>query len=334
MFIFAVALLKQHRMKINRFIGKGVRGYMDFDIKFHKGLNFLIGINGTGKTTVIRLLKGLLQTAPESLINIGFDEISVEFDNNGDLIKYDSHIADYNLTIKKFKNDTDTNDSLQIDLDEDEKNYSGLLKVFSNVKGVSFLELDRLNDFSGDALKEISEKIYTFVRRNIATKNKIEEEFRDSVMSLAKISGGNKDKVLLKITEKYNKDIAELNSPITRFENSANLFLSEGDKVLHVDEAGEIIINFKNGDRTTSIFELSSGEKQLIIMLGHLIFDNAEVLVIDEPELSLHLSWQMIFAEALQTASPNSQFILATHAPGIVAKKSNEKYCIDLTPRQ
>lgn len=321
-------------MKINRFIGKGVRGYMDFDIKFHKGLNFLIGINGTGKTTVIRLLKGLLQTAPKSLINIGFDEISVEFDTDGNQLRYVSHIDENNLTLKKFNNNSDTKDSLQVGLNEDTKNYSTLSKVFSNVKGVSFLELDRLNDFSEDALKEISEKIYTFVRRNIATKNKIEEEFRDSVMSLAKISGGNKDKVLLKITEKYNKDIAELNSPITRFENSANLFLSEGDKVLHVDEAGEIIIKFKDKEKTTSIFELSSGEKQLIIMLGHLIFDNAEVLVIDEPELSLHLSWQMKFAEALQTASPNAQFILATHASGIIAKKSNEQYCIDLTPRQ
>ncbi len=324
----------KHHMKINRFIGKGVRGYMDFDIKFHNGLNFLIGINGTGKTTVIRLLKGLLQTAPKSMINIGFDEISVEFEDNGDLIKYESHIDDNNLTIRKFNNHTVTSDSLQVGLNEDSKNYSALSKFFSNIRGVSFLELDRLNDFSGDALKEISEKIYTFVRRNIATKNKIEEEFRDSVMMLAKISGGNKDKLLLKITENYNKDIDELNFPITRFETSANLFLSEGDKVMHVDEAGEIIIDFKNGGRRISIFELSSGEKQLMIMLGHLIFDNAEVLVIDEPELSLHLSWQMKFAEALQTASPNAQFILATHASGIVAKKSNEQYCIDLTPRQ
>ncbi len=321
-------------MKINRFIGKNVRGYMDFDIKFHKGLNFLIGINGTGKTTVIRLLKGLLQTEPKSLINIGFNEISVEFDNNNNLMRFESHINDNNLIIKKFKNNTDTKDSLQVGLGEDEKYYSGLLKVFSNLKGVSFLELDRLNDFSEDALKEISEKIYTFVRRNIAAKNKIEEDFRDSVMSLTKISGGDKDRALLEITEKYNKDVAELKSPITRFENSANMFLSEGDKVLRVDDAGEIIIQFKNQEKTTSIFELSSGEKQLIIMLGHLIFDNAEVLVIDEPELSLHLSWQMKFVEALQTASPNAQFILATHASGIIAKKSNEKYCIDLTPRR
>ena len=117
-------------MKINRFIGKEVRGYMDFDIKFHRGLNFLIGINGTGKTTVIRLLKGLLQTEPKSLINIGFNEISVEFDNNNNLMRFESHINDNNLIIKKFKNNTDTKDSLQVGLGEDEKYYSALLKVF------------------------------------------------------------------------------------------------------------------------------------------------------------------------------------------------------------
>lgn len=39
-------------MKLKKFKGKQIRGYMDFDIEFDESLTFLIGINGTGKTTI------------------------------------------------------------------------------------------------------------------------------------------------------------------------------------------------------------------------------------------------------------------------------------------
>ena len=82
----------------------------------------------------------------------------------------------------------------------------------------------------------------------------------------------------------------------------------------------------------SSIFKLSSGEKQIIVMLAQLIFGTKrQVFIIDEPELSLHLGWQEIFIKTLLNASPETQFILATHSPTIIGNIENEKFCVDLT---
>ena len=305
-------------MKIKRFIGKKVWGYMDFDISFNDGLNFLIGVNGTGKTTVLRLLRWLLIPKQDVQNDIEYQTIDVECNVKGEKINIDSDCTNNTLVI----NDTDTHVVKS-------KNYT---KGISSNETVSFLELDRLNNFAESALKEVREMIYAFVRSNVSKKNKIEDYFRSSVLSLSKNEGKDIAIKLQELDYEYTQKINKLKQPLNRFVNSANLFFSEGDKVLHIDDAGEISIEINGGEKSTTIFDLSSGEKQLIIMLGHIVFDEASVFVIDEPELSLHLSWQYKFAEALQTANPDAQFILATHAAGIIAKKSNEQYCIDLTP--
>lgn len=321
-------------MKIKRFIGKGVRGYLDFDITFNDGLNFLIGINGTGKTTVLNLLKGLLTPMPDFLKKIDYQYINVEYysDEDNFELNIDSHKDDKYLIINGILNNSEDRTSLKIGLND--ITVDGELLLFPDTTGISFLELDRLNNFSENALKEVRAKIYDFVRNNVARKNKLDEQFRNSVLSLSKSSGDNLAEKLQQLNDQYSLDVNKLNAPITRFVDGANMFFREGDKVLHIDDAGEISIEINGGEKSTTIFDLSSGEKQLIIMLGHIVFDEASVFVIDEPELSLHLSWQYKFAEALQTANPDAQFILATHAAGIIAKKSNEQYCIDLTPKK
>jgi predicted ATP-dependent endonuclease of OLD family len=57
--------------------------------------------------------------------------------------------------------------------------------------------------------------------------------------------------------------------------------------------------------------------------------NRSSVLIIDEPELSLHLKWQEMFVDAISEASPDTQLILATHSPSIILDQV--KYCVDLS---
>jgi len=68
--------------------------------------------------------------------------------------------------------------------------------------------------------------------------------------------------------------------------------------------------------------DLSSGEQHQLVLMYELIFNTNEnmLVLIDEPEISLHISWQKEFLSDLLKIRRMSGFqvILATHAPAIV----------------
>lgn len=63
-------------------------------------------------------------------------------------------------------------------------------------------------------------------------------------------------------------------------------------------------------DRIVRLSQLSSGEKQLLIIFSFLLFglssDEHGIYIIDEPEASLHLAWQKILSNPFGRQSPPS----------------------------
>ncbi|MDT3739728.1 MAG: AAA family ATPase [Candidatus Kapabacteria bacterium] len=159
-------------------------------------------------------------------------------------------------------------------------------------------------------------------------------KFRE-IMSQWYLNGNQLKRIddIITYSQDYQKKIVELKAPLKKLEELTSNFLGEGKKVLRTETDGELKIKLKNG-KSANIYDLSSGEKQIIIMIAHLIFEEAQktsgIFIIDEPELSLHIAWQEIFVQSIMQASPNTQFILATHAPSIIAKVDKEKHCQDL----
>ena len=81
----------------------------------------------------------------------------------------------------------------------------------------------------------------------------------------------------------------------------------------------------KFGFGQLSLKKASSGEQCLLVLIlgisGH-ITDNSLILI-DEPEISLHPRWQEEFMELLTSSFAsyhNCQFIIATHSPQIIAR--------------
>lgn len=138
---------------------------------------------------------------------------------------------------------------------------------------------------------------------------------------------------IIKYSQNYQQEIAKLRSPILKLEDLTSNFFKEGRKRIQVKSDGELNVIFESG-KHASVYELSSGEKQILIMIAHLIFEEDQkpsgVFIIDEPELSLHIAWQEIFVDAIMKASPKTQFILATHSPSIISKVDREAFCQDL----
>lgn len=92
-------------------------------------------------------------------------------------------------------------------------------------------------------------------------------------------------------------------------------------KVFEVNARKGIAVRHEDG-REIDLDALSSGEQHEIILMYGLLFnvEQGSLVMIDEPEISLHVSWQMSFISDVQEIARLSgfQFIVATHSPQII----------------
>jgi len=70
---------------------------------------------------------------------------------------------------------------------------------------------------------------------------------------------------------------------------------------------------------------LSSGEKQALWIFIATLLAGENTLLIDEPEISMHIDWQEQLLSGMQQLNSNAQIIVATHSPGIMAKIPDDK---------
>lgn len=125
----------------------------------------------------------------------------------------------------------------------------------------------------------------------------------------------------------YRKPLAEL-----------DLFsrLLDGKKMVNkrIEFSREHGIRFRSADRDLLIDlnKLSSGEKNEIIMLHDFIFNLKEgsFLLVDEPEISLHVAWQHEFMDDLEEIARQKRLrvVVATHSPQIIGDRWDN--CYDL----
>lgn len=185
-----------------------------------------------------------------------------------------------------------------------------------------------------DALRKIGYDSETFVQKLKPLFEKLEtlidsikpqEEEKTSVSIEWLINRAQVDKLakLVEIIDDYNNKTNKAFKPINKFIEIINSFIKDTGKKIYIDQVGHLFIKRPNG-RDVSIDALSSGERQIVILFANVMFNrytsesHENILIIDEPELSLHIKWQEIFIETLLTASEKTQFILATHSPDIV----------------
>ena len=110
---------------------------------------------------------------------------------------------------------------------------------------------------------------------------------------------------------------AEVSYPKRRFQDLADeLFADTGKKIIR--SKNEIMF-VQDGDELLP-YKLSSGEKQMLVILLTVLVQDKQpcVLLMDEPEVSLHVEWQQRIIEIIREMNPNAQLILTTHSPAMV----------------
>ena len=79
-------------------------------------------------------------------------------------------------------------------------------------------------------------------------------------------------------------------------------------------------LSFMQFGEQLSPYKLSSGEKQMLIILLTALTQDRQpyVLFMDEPEASLHFEWQKRLIDMVLQLNPNVQIVLTTHSPAVV----------------
>ncbi len=97
-------------------------------------------------------------------------------------------------------------------------------------------------------------------------------------------------------------------------------------KKLQIDKQKGFVIVATN-DQRIPIASLSSGEQHELVLFYQLLFDVEpnSLILIDEPEISLHVTWQECFLEDIERASKSREFdvLIATHSPDIIGDRQD-----------
>lgn len=134
------------------------------------------------------------------------------------------------------------------------------------------------------------------------------------------------------IIDKINEDLQKAfwdSKKILTFENNFEQRNKLSSKIDTFNEImrkyGEIKIKIQNktelaflkaGD-TIDFDKLSSGERKISFLFLEIIFNEVDIYLIDEPELSLSLNYQNKIVTDLHVLTKNKKLFIATHAPFI-----------------
>lgn len=293
-------------MKIKNLHIKEFKGLRDISINFEKNdepldLVVLAGSNGSGKTRVL-----------ESILKYFQDYLNYKQNNIETGIFYEekeknciSNVRDFFYGLEYFSYH-EVNNPLYEKHIQIKNKLDILPKIIYVPTEINFQKMDVA---STTLVQE-----YKFI--NIVNTNLIKDI--PSYIATKMISAMLKNKNE-KVGDVQKKVFNEINKI---FEN-----LSIDVKVEDISQDGKNMPIFTNstGDKF-DINELSSGEKQLFLRTLAIKMLNPEnsIILIDEPELSLHPKWQQRIVDVYRKIGKNNQIIIATHSPHILGSMKKE----------
>ena len=293
-------------MKIKNLHIKEYNGLENLDINFEsKGkvldLIVLAGINGSGKTRVLESVLDFFYKIEmfyksQNKIELFYEEIeneSIKTAGNIDVFYNElkngakgAFLSPKYLEIKKILKKFP-----KIIYVPTEINFQKVQKAQTNFKK----EYSFINIVDSYEIKDIPSYIATRI-------SKVANEEENLTM------GQVRKKVFAEINGIF--EILELDvklSEISKDENSMPIFTDSSGKKIGINE-------------------LSSGEKQLFLrtLAIKMLEPENSIIMIDEPELSLHPKWQQKIVDVYRKIGRNNQIILATHSPHILGSVEKE----------
>lgn len=326
---------------------KKLFGLFDYHIKFDtvENITILTGPNGYGKTTILNIIYHFFNRNSEYFQKLNFVSITFYFQNQKtvELKKGEHNVFDDILQTKVYliKEQRLIKPVLEnIETDDTGKNK----KTFLNTIEIYAEELKKLIEEKQLEAYQIAQKLdSSFPKRLIEAKTVVDEpifkkrfaELKDKQSKLQQfgiatsaqeipdynVESAKVLSVYLNDSEEKLKIYDDLLAKIELFVNIINQKDFAFKSIKISSDKGFSFYQNKQ-QQELSLTDLSSGEQQEVVLLYELLFKTTPntLILIDEPEISLHVLWQKAFIDDLQkiAAIKKINFLVSTHSPQII----------------
>ena len=306
------------RVKIEKLFGE-----KDVDWKLRPDVNVLVGKNGLGKSTILKIIEESVSSYDDirDIFNF-YERTYVYFFNNNERnlrvgIYAKNSLIDYSK--KMF-----TNESFWKGFEEflinnkTEQDLQTFQKLSENMDDFEISFIEHIKNTSFDRVsKNITDRFTSKIlpTETISTINMS----ANSINQITTSSGQHGTLLDFEIENELQRLFKLQNSSLeNNVIEALNNFFNETNKTVKINNQ-ELKV-YLTPEREISFKHLSSGERQVIyifLKVANATKDNALILM-DEPEISLHLAWQEKLISEIRKVNDKSQLIIVTHSPAIV----------------
>ena len=311
-------------MKIEKVHIKNIKGIKDLELLFKKDNEILdvivlAGVNGSGKTTILKSIKDFFNDK-----NVNYDEPEKS-----------------NVNLDIFFEDFEKNNIEEAEKSSNNSKYA-LWDFFTTLKNYDYYRKNSNDYYRNQIAKRFNmppKIIY------VPAENKFEEiQTYSTTLSreykFINIINSNVIRDIPSYIATRRNYLATIEEDLTMKEIT-NKVVNEINSIFDILELDVKLKGFSKDEKTMPIFEnsageefdmndLSSGEKQLFLrtLSIKMLEPKNSIILIDEPELSLHPKWQQRIIEVYKKIGENNQIIIATHSPHILGSVSSENIFI------
>ncbi len=299
-------------------------GTINIDWELNPDVNVLVGKNGSGKSTILRIIQTIISTSNlNSTDKELFDEGSILFT---DLTE--NKILDLVPLIEE-----------KLTTEKEEKPINLTKELATLAGGASLLGiLGALNPIGvgiGAGIGIISVLLSEYPSKDIKENRYLVEQAKKNIniefISTINMSANSINNLTTSSGQHTNLLDIEINNEVLRllaFDNKEtlknnvlsalnNLFL-ETNKIIEFNN-NKLVVKLTDGTQI-DFNQLSSGERQVIFIFLKVVIASVDgaLILMDEPEISLHLSWQEKLLNEIRKINTTSQIIIVTHSPAML----------------